>query len=242
MDGKMKLTLFIPVLNEAACMREIMPRVPRELFEQILVVDGGSTDGSAELARSMGFDVLVQGRPGLRNAYIEGWPLIRGDFVLTFSPDGNCRPQDMPGIVAKLREGFDMVIGSRYLGPARSEDDDWVTGFGNWMFTSLMNVLHGGRYTDVMNIYRAYRTSLFYELDLHREESYFPDRYLMTVVGVEPLLSLRAARTGLKVAEVPAAEPKRIFGERKLQIVRWGSVHLVQVFRELYCWKGVSRR
>src|SRR5437868_7987036 len=131
----MKVTLLAPVLNEVDTLREMMPSFPRHLFEQILILDGKSTDGSAEYCRSQGFEVYVQKEPGLRVAYYEAWPLIRGDYVLTFSPDGNCKLSDLEPLIAKAGEGYDMVIGSRYYKGATSEDDTVVTGFGNWFFT-----------------------------------------------------------------------------------------------------------
>jgi glycosyltransferase involved in cell wall biosynthesis len=233
----MKITLFVPVLNEIVGLKAQMPLVPHELFCQILIVDGNSTDGSAQWARTQGYDVYVQKKRGFRHAYIEAWPLIKGDYVLTFSPDGNCKPQDMPKIIEKLKNGYDMVVASRYLDEARSEDDTLVTGFGNWMFTKLINVLHGGHYTDSLGIYRAYRAKLFYELDLHKEESWKDEKYFFTVVGIEPLLSIRAAKKKMRVAEIPSDEPKRGTGARKLQIFRWGAMQLVHTFKEVVYWR-----
>lgn len=228
----MEFTLFIPTLNERVGMEAFLPQIDPSWFTQILVSDGNSTDGTAAFARSRGCDVHVQRKRGIRHAYIEAWPMIRGDAVVTLSPDGNCRAEDIPPLLAKLREGYDMVVASRYFGGVKSEDDDLMTGFGNWMFTTLINLLHGGHYTDAMGIFRAYRTKLFYELDLDKEESYVPEKWFGTVIGIEPLLSVRAARRGFKVGEVLGFEPKRVGGERKLQVWRWGAAYLAQVFRE----------
>jgi glycosyltransferase involved in cell wall biosynthesis len=232
-----RITLFMPVLNEIDGMKVILPRIRSEWCDQILVVDGGSRDGSLEYAREHGCDTYVQRRPGIRYAYIEAWPLIRGNIVITFSPDGNCPPEAIPHLSAAMNAGSDMVIASRYLGGARSADDDVVTRFGNWMFTGLINVLHGGHYTDAMGIFRVYRRELFSMLALDKEDSYAPERLLATTVGIEPLLSVRAAKRRLRISEIPVPEPARIGGERKLQIVRWGGAYLLQVFRELYYWR-----
>jgi glycosyltransferase involved in cell wall biosynthesis len=233
----MNVTLFVPVLNELEGMKACMPSIPRELFGQILVVDGNSTDGSADWARAQGYDVYVQKGRGIRNAYIEAWPLIRGDYVMTYSPDGNCKNSDMAAIIAKLGEGYDMVIASRYLDGARSEDDTWLTALGNRCFTGAINLLHSGHFTDAMTIYRAYRKSLFYDLDMNKQESYATDNFFRTVSGIEPLLSIRAAKTGIKIGEVPSDEPKRLTGESKLQKFRWGGSFLLQTIRETYFWK-----
>jgi len=219
-------------------MREVMPRVKREWVDQILVVDGQSTDGTAEYAREQGYEVYVQKQRGLRKAFIEGWPLIRGEIVITFSPDGNCIPELIPGLVKKMSEGYDMVIVSRYLDGAKSFDDTWITGPGNWFFTHvLVNGLHGGRYTDAAGIYRAYRTQLFYDLDIDKEEAYAPEKWWFTIVGCDPLISIRMAKRRLNVSEIPGDEPKRSKGEAKLQVVRWSGAYLFQTIRELWYWR-----
>jgi glycosyltransferase involved in cell wall biosynthesis len=230
-------TLFMPVLNEIDGLKVILPRIPRSVFDQILMVDGGSRDGSVEFAEQQGIETYVQQRKGIRHAYIEAWPLVRGDIVVTFSPDGNCPPEALSELTGAVKDGRDMVIASRYLGPARSEDDDVITGFGNWLFTSLINLLHGGRYTDAMGIYRAYKTSLFSLLDLDKEDGYAPERLCGTTIGIEPLLSIRSAKRRLRVSEIPVSEPARVGGERKLQMYRWGAAYMMQVFRELYHWR-----
>ena len=107
-----------------------------------------------------------------------------------------------------------MVIGSRYLGDATSEDDDIVTAFGNWLFTRTVNLLHGGSYTDAMGIYRAFRRGLIEELELDREAPYqLPERLFWTVISWEPLMSVRAAKRRMRIAEVPVGEPARIGGD-----------------------------
>ena len=99
-------------------------------------------------------------------------------------------------------------------------------------------MLHGGHYTDAMVIYRAYRTTLIEELDLNKEESYtFVERLFSTVISIEPLMSVRAAKRKLKVGEIPGDEPTRIGGVRKLQIIRWGSAYMTQILMEFFTWK-----
>ena len=233
----MKVTLLVPTLNEAEGMRAIMPRVDPAWCDQVLVVDGNSRDGTAEIAREMGYEVMLQHRKGIRHAFIEAMPHVRGDVVLTFSPDGNCIPEHIPLLIEKMREGYDMVIGSRYLGNTHSADDSRLTRFGNRLFTTSINRLHGGHYTDAMNIFRAWRRSLFYELDMDKDASYATERLFFTVMGCEPLLSVRAAKRKLRVTEIPSPEPARIGGEAKLQVIRWGGSYMLQVLRETVYWK-----
>ncbi|MHB1606648.1 MAG: glycosyltransferase family 2 protein [Leptospirales bacterium] len=234
----MKTTLIALTLNEIDGMKAIMPKIDPEWVHQILILDGGSTDGTIEWAQEQGFQVYVQKKRGIRHAYIEALDLIEGDVVLTLSPDGNCPVEFIPAILKKMEEGYDLVIGSRYLDDAKSEDDDMVTGFGNWLFTRTINLLHGGHYTDSMVIYRAFKKQLIYDLDLDKEESYaLPERLFGTVISWEPLMSVRAAKKRKRIAEVAVGEPPRIGGERKLQIFRWGAAYYFQFWRELWFWK-----
>ena len=235
----MKVTLLIPTLNEVKGMRVIFPRIQPEWCDQIIVVDGGSTDGTVEYAIAQKkCEVILQKTKGVRRSYGDAMPHIRGDVVITFSPDGNCIPEAIPQLVEKMREGYDMVIASRYAKGASSEDDDPITGLGNWVFTRLINVLHGGHYSDAMGIYRAWKKELFTVLNMDKEEGYRPEKITgVDGIGLEPLLSIRCAKRKLRVAEIPADEPKRIGGTRKMLPFRWGLALLVQTFRELYFWR-----
>ncbi len=238
-----RVTLLALTLNEIDGVKAIMPQIKREWADQIIIADGGSTDGTIEWLRDNGYEVYVQKKKGIRHAYLEVLPLIRGDIILTFSPDGNCPPASIPLMLENAGDGYDLVIGSRYLGDAASEDDDVVTGFGNWLFTKTVNVLHRASYTDAMVIFRAFRKSLVYDLDLDREESYsLPEKLFATVISWEPLMSVRAAKAGKKITEVSVGEPPRIGGKRKLQVLRWGAAYYFQFWRELWYWRSKMRQ
>lgn len=231
----MKVTLLIMSLNEIDGMKAIMPRIKKDWVDQIIIVDGGSTDGSIEWAKAQGYTVYVQKQKGFRHAYCEVLPLVEGDVILTFSPDGNSIPELIPPIIAKMQDGHDMVIASRYLAGAKSEDDDFITAFGNWLFTKTVQVLFGGNITDVMVIFRAYKKQLIYDLELDLDKWYStPESIFFCKVSWEPMLSARAAKYKLKVAEIPGDEPPRIGGERKLRIWRWGAAYYFQILREYF--------
>lgn len=234
----MKVTLLVPTLNEIDGMKAIMPRVKKEWCDQTIIVDGGSTDGTIEWAREWGYFVYVQKQKGLRHAYTEVLPYIEGDVVITFSPDGNSIPELIPELIDKMKGGCDMVIVSRYLNKAKSKDDNIITAFGNWLFTKTVNLLHRGHYTDAMVIFRAYKTQLVYDLELNKGEGYrLAEKLFGTNISWEPLLSVRAAKKKLKVAEIQGDEPARIGGERKLKILKWGAAYYFQFVRELFHWK-----
>lgn len=234
----MKTTLLVMTLNEIEGMKVIMPRVKRAWLDQIIVVDGGSTDGTIEWARENGYRVYVQKQPGFRHAYVEVLPYIEGDVLITFSPDGNSIPELIPELIAKMRQGYDMVIASRYLEGAQSYDDDSITAFGNWLFTRTVNLLHGGNYTDVMVIFRSYKKQLIFDLELNKDEGFrTAERLFRTKISWEPLLSVRAAKRKLKITEIPGDEPLRIGGERKLKVLKWGAAYYFQFIRERFFWR-----
>lgn len=229
----MKTTLILPVLNEINGMKAILPKIKPEWYDRLIIIDGGSTDGSIEYAKAKGYFVLEQKKKGLRQGYLEALPHITGDIVITFSPDGNSIPELIPELVSKMKEGYDMVIVSRYAKGARSYDDDFLTAFGNWMFTHLVNFLFRTKYTDVMVMFRAYKTDIIYSLGLDKEYLYhLPEKILRTQLSWEPVLSARCAKMKLKVADIPGDEPRRIGGVRKLQIFKWGAGYLWQILRE----------
>jgi glycosyltransferase involved in cell wall biosynthesis len=220
----MKTTLFIPFLNEIEGLKLIMPRIQRDWVDEILFVDAHSTDGSREWLQERGYKVVQQEGRGLAMAYWTCFDVCQGDVIVAFSPDNNSVPEAIPQLIEKIREGYDMAIASRYLGTAKSEDDDTITGFGNRMFTWLINLIYGGRYTDSLVMYRAFRKDLVRQLDLTRSE--------------HPLLELelviRALKHGLKITEIPADEPKRIGGVRKMRIWYNGSAIVYVILKELF--------
>lgn len=231
----MKITLLVPTLNEIEGISKIMPRIRNDWYDQLIILDGGSTDGTIELAREMGYFVYIQKKPGIRNGYTEVLNFIEGDVIVTFSPDGNCIPELIPPLLEKMKQGYDMVIVSRYVNGAKSYDDDLITAFGNWFFTKSINILHGGSYTDAMGIFRAYRRELIYDLDLHKDESYsLAEGLFRTKISWEPLLSVRCAKRKLKVGEIPGDEPPRTGGKRKLKILKWGAAYYFQVMKEKF--------
>ena len=80
----MSTTLLLPILNEIRGLETVMPNVPLDAFEQVLVLDGGSTDGSLEWCRAHGYDIILQTRPGLRLGLIVAW--LQFVLRLGFSP------------------------------------------------------------------------------------------------------------------------------------------------------------
>ena len=222
---RMTVTLALYTLNEIDGLRVVMPRIRREWCDEIILIDGGSTDGTVEYARESGIPVYRQKEPRWGGAHREAYHRATGDIIIDFSPDGNSVPELIPVLIEKMREGYDMVVASRYTGGARSEDDTPVTGFGNHLFTGLVNFFFRAHFTDSLVIYRALRKSFL-------ERAGLVDVTLPQCVTV--LTCIRAAKLGARTLDIPGDEPKRIGGKPKMNPLIDGLRVLSVILREFF--------
>lgn len=232
---KISITLLVMTLNEIDGVKKILPQIKKNWFDKILIVDGGSTDGTLEWIKKNNYEYYVQKQKGFRHAYEEIWPKITSDYVITFSPDGNSLVEKLPNLIKELNKNqYDMVIVSRYLREAKSYDDDLITRFGNKLFTFTTNLIYRGKLTDTMVIYRGYKTNLPSRINVMNDISFnFYEKLFKTKISWEPLLSLRVLKHKLNYHEIPGDEPERIGGERKLQIIRWGLAYYSQILFDI---------
>lgn len=205
----MKTTLIVPALNELEGLKKVMTRVPR-VDQTVVLVGKPILDDTIAWTKAQGYDVFLGEENlwyGYRNLFLSG--IIKGEVVITFSPDGNSIPETVLPLLEKIESGYDMVIASRYLNGAISEDDTKLTSFGNKVLTGIVNLRSGFRYTDALVMYRAYRIEIVNQLGL-LEPLTLTQRVLARMTGLyswEPSLSIRAGRVPLRVAEIPANEP-----------------------------------
>lgn len=221
-DPDVTITLLIPTLNELHGLRMLLPGIDRSLFDDILVIDGGSTDGTVAFAEAEGLRVERQKRPGLAFGVFDAIAPMKTSHVIEFSPDGNCKTEHLAELVEKLRQGYDLVTVSRYLPPAVSADDTPITAFGNFMFTRLIRMLGKFPVTDSLGIFRGYRCDVVRAYDF--------EHYLAGPV-LEPLVTGICCIHGLKIAEIPGDEPARVGGASKMSVTYNGSYLLLMVIR-----------
>ena len=231
----LRVTIFIPTLNEIEGLRAILPRIDSACYDEIIVVDGGSTDGTVEFLQAQGVTVQHEERKGVVNAYCQGFRASTGDIFVTIQGDGNCMPELIPDLVREARKGYDVVFVSRYLPPARSYDDGTLTAFGNHMFTRVINLFFGGKYTDALGGFRAYRRSAVHAmaLDAMPDANWLTRRYDL-LNSWEIGACARAAKLKLNVLEIAGDEPKRIGGKSKVSVIRNGLMALSQILLEVW--------
>jgi glycosyltransferase involved in cell wall biosynthesis len=195
-----KFTLFIPVKNEIDGLKQIMPKIDSKWIDDILILDGNSVDGSFEYLSKMGYNVMRQNSIGIKAAFWEAFEIINNDVIIPFSPDGNSIPEDIPRLVSKIKEGFDIVVASRYKNNTLSEDDDLPSALANRYLTKLINILFNSNLTDGLGMYKAFYKKHLFILKIDKVRNEHSEIMLLT----------RGSRYGLNITEIISPEPKRI--------------------------------
>ncbi len=225
----MKIALIAPTINEIAALPHVLPKLDKNIIHEIIVVDLNSTDGTVEYCIENGFRVHRQRDPGYGAAFLEAIAITNADVIIEFTPDGSAIPEKVPDLLAKINEGYDLVIASRYKDGAKSYDDDIITHFGNWLFTKFVNILFRAHYTDTLVGFKAYRRSAL-------------NRAHLTAKGISwaVQLPIRFTKTGAKVAEIGIDEPARIGGVRKMKPFRSGLEILWMIIKEFLSGKKIT--
>ena len=222
----MSTAIIILTLDEIDGVKVIVPKINKKWAEEIIFVDGGSTDGTIEEAKKLGIEVIHQTNRGEGNACRIGVENTTSDFIIFFSPDGNDEPEEIPKMIEKISNDFDIVHISRFGQNSDSEDAGLIDRFGNRMFTFLVNVFFGGSYTDALNGFRIIRRNIMNELKTDAKH-----------LNIEQQICIRAAKKNLKVFEIEGREPDRIGGERKMKPLQTGASLSAQIIKEYAFWK-----
>jgi glycosyltransferase involved in cell wall biosynthesis len=217
-----RISVVIPTLNEAKNLPYVLPRIP-EWVDEVLIVDGLSTDGTADVARAICPRVIIveQTGRGKGAALQSGFAAATGDIIVMLDADGSTDPAEIPAFVGPLLAGADFVKGSRFIQGGGSADISPMRRLGNWAFVELARCLHGGRYSDLCYGYNAFWSWVVPMLNLECQG-----------FEVETVMNIRALRAGLKVVEVPSFEAPRLHGMSNLRTLPDGWRVTKAIFRE----------
>jgi glycosyltransferase involved in cell wall biosynthesis len=223
MTARLRVSIVVFEINEIDGMRAMMPQISPDWYDELIIVDGGSTDGTIEYARSQGYDIFVQQAKGVGGALSEAVARATGDIVVLYAPDGSFLTDRIPMMIQKINEGYDIVNVTRYGFGASSADDTFWTGSGNQVFTLLVNLFFGRRFwfTDFLYTYVAFRRELVKEMKV--------ETHLITWTQI---LMLRSIVAGKKIVEIPGDEPKRIGGDVKVAKIKTAWIIFTTILRE----------
>src|SRR5262249_33721056 len=157
----------IPTRNEAQSLPRVLADIPADLVTEVLVVDSNSTDGTPEIAASMGARVIREQRRGYGQACLAGIEHANSpDVVVFLDGDYSDRPAELPLVLQPIAEGrADITTGSRLAGPRTRGAMAWHQAFGNRLAVLLIRLLFGLRLTD-LGPFRAARAEVLRELEL----------------------------------------------------------------------------
>lgn len=236
------VSVVIPALNEERNLPHVFAKLP-PMITEVVVVDGGSTDRTVEVARQLRPDAVIvqQTRIGKGNALACGFAACTGDIIVMIDADGSTDPAEIPLFVDKLVRGDHFVKGSRFSHGGHSHDITRLRKAGNDGLNLVVNILFRTHFTDLCYGYNAFWRSVVPALDL-------PDTRLPRPADgrklwgdgfeIETMINIRAVAEKLKVGEVGSTEHERIFGESNLNTFRDG----FRVLRTIFSEYGRMRR
>ncbi len=194
------IAVLIPALNEEQAIAQVLAAIPTGLVREVVVVDNGSTDRTAEVARHGGARVISEPRRGYGQACLSGIAALGpAEIVVFLDGDYSDFPEDMPALLDPILRGeADLVIGSRVLGQREAGALLPQQRLGNALATWMIRLLFGVRYTD-LGPFRAIRSEALDRLRM-QDRNY----------GWTVEMQVKAALAGLRLAEVPVRYRRRV--------------------------------
>jgi len=199
-----KTVVIIPAFNEENAVGKVVAAIPKELVEEIIVVNNASTDDTRKRAEEQGATVVDQPVKGYGNACLKGIEYIKvkeinPEIVIFIDADFSDYPEEMPLLIKPITdEGYDMVIGSRALGKRQRGSMTFPQVFGNWLATNLIKLFYNVNFTD-LGPFRSIRYNKLLEIDM-QDKTY----------GWTVEMQVKAAKHQLKCTEVPVNYKTRI--------------------------------
>lgn len=229
-----RVSVVVPTRNEAGNLPLVFSRLPLDVHE-VLVVDGRSTDGTIEVARTLRPQVRVieQTGKGKGDALALGFLHATGDIIVTLDADGSADAAEIPRFVAALVAGADFAKGSRFMHGGGSADITPIRSLGNKVLCAVVNCYYGAHFTDLCYGYNAFWADCLDHLS--SPWPWFGDDTepeFGTGFEVETVINVRSVKGGLVVWEVPSYECRRLHGESNLHVISDGARIVRTLVRE----------
>ena len=236
--GYPRISVIICTLNEEMNLPHVLPRIPTWV-DEILLVDGHSTDNTVEAARKLCPQIRVLSQPGKGkgDALKYGVAQATGDIIVTLDADGETPPEEIDHFIQPLLDGYDLVKGSRLFRrrPHKMPRYRWL---GNKILVLTCNMLYATKFSDICSGYNAFRKEAFLRLDLPCDAN-------ERGCSMEQRMIVRAKKAGMKVKEVPHTSNGRIGGSSVLntygQSVKQGFKDWFTIIEERFMGQKASR-
>jgi glycosyltransferase involved in cell wall biosynthesis len=213
------VSVVVPAKNEAANLREVLPRLPA--VHEVILVDGNSVDDTIATAREVMPEIRIvrQTRNGKGNALACGFLAATGDIIVMFDADGSADPDEIPLFVQALIDGADFAKGSRFAVGGGSDDITPLRSLGNHALNFVANRAFGTKFTDLCYGYNAFWRDLVSVLDLPDIDATRADNSMLWGDGfeIETVINCRFAAAEIAIAEVASIELSRIHGMSNLR-------------------------
>lgn len=209
------MTIIMPSLNEAEAIGQVIRELKRNGYNNIVVVDGHSTDGTDEVAMKLGAKVIEQKGNGKGAALLQAFNHdgVNDDVIVMIDADGSMSAKEIPLFLQAIISGADLAKGSRFLPGGFSEDMSFIRRVGNLFFVSLVNWLWSTNYTDLCYGFVAFGKEAFEKMRRDLKSKNFE---------IETEICIKAKKIGLKVVEIPSVELRRSYGESNLNAFKDG--------------------
>lgn len=221
MASSADVCVLLPALNEAATITEVITSYQAAGFTNVLVIDGGSSDGTRQKARDAGATVLTQTGSGKGQAVRQAVGHIDAPYVLMVDADMTYRAADAEAMLEPLLNGeADHVIGDRF---ADMEAGAMTTlnKIGNRFFNTIFRMIYAENYVDILSGYRAFTTDSFERLTLTADG-----------FGIETEMAIQCAKHGVDTTVVPITYRPRPGGSAtNLHPIKDGSIILLELYR-----------
>lgn len=223
-EQKPSVSLIIPTLNEGKNLPLVLPYIPLDVVDEVILVDGRSQDNTISVAKHLlpSIRVVYETKKGKGAALRCGYEKATGDILVVLDADGSNDPREIPRYVNALLEGADFVKGSRFAPTGGTTDMPRLRKLGNWGFVKTVNLLFSQTFSDLAYGFHAFWRHCLDYLELDRVDGF----------EVDAAIYLQAVRKKLRVVEVPSFEGYRFYGEGKLKTFPDGFRILRTILRE----------
>ena len=221
------IEILIPTFNEEKNIETVIKELNTEGYNNITILDANSTDNTVAVAKKKNCKIISDTKDikGFGGSIINGLNNLELDYFCIFDGDNSFNPKEISKMYEKMRSGYDFVFASRYLNNEKSDDDTFITRFGNYFFTKLVRILFKIDTTDVLFLYVMGKKSNITRLNLLQNDFSICTEFIVK------------SYKNFKCTEILSKERKRLYGISKVNKFLDGLTILINIFKLFFLKK-----